>query len=92
MCEHRLGIMKVGIIGAANMGRALGAGGKRAGHDILFGSRDRASAEAAAGNSGKRGDFDVSIEPRAGTKLAFGKVLIDCTNSAILRLEAPDPK
>jgi 3-hydroxyisobutyrate dehydrogenase-like beta-hydroxyacid dehydrogenase len=39
--------MKIGIIGTGNMGRALGTGWARAGHDVLFGSRNPAKAKDA---------------------------------------------
>jgi predicted dinucleotide-binding enzyme len=100
--------MKIGIIGTGSMGQALGAGWARAGHDVLFGSRDAAKAKAAAGDLGKSGDFDAAaafgsvllytvrdVAPsrllRAPQALS-GKIVIDCTNSAILGLEAPDPE
>src|SRR5438477_258885 len=92
--------MKIGIIGTGSMGQAIGAGWPRAGHDVLFGSRDAAKAKAAAGDLGKSSDFDAAaafgsvvlytvrdVPPskllRAPQALA-GKVVIDCTNSAIL--------
>jgi predicted dinucleotide-binding enzyme len=74
----------------------------------LFGSRDAAKAKDAASGSGRSGDFDDAaafgsvvlytvrdVLPfkllRAPESLT-GKILIDCTNSAILGLEAPDPQ
>jgi predicted dinucleotide-binding enzyme len=39
--------MKIGILGTGNMGRTLGVRWARAGHDVAFGARDRAKAEAA---------------------------------------------
>jgi 8-hydroxy-5-deazaflavin:NADPH oxidoreductase len=98
--------MKIGIIGTGSMGRALGSGWARAGHDVLFGSRDTGKAKLAAGDLGKSGNFDdaaafgsvvlytvrdvlLSKLLRAPQTLA-GKIVIDCTNSAILGVEVPD--
>jgi predicted dinucleotide-binding enzyme len=63
--------MKIGIIGTGNMGRALGLGWARVGHEVLFGSRDLNKAKAIAANgtgSTRAGDFDVSA--------AFGDVIL----------------
>jgi 8-hydroxy-5-deazaflavin:NADPH oxidoreductase len=65
------GVMKIGVIGTGNMGRALGLGWARAGHDVLFGSRDpgKAKAVAASANaSTQAGDFDAAA--------AFGEVIL----------------
>ncbi|MBV8279406.1 MAG: NAD(P)-binding domain-containing protein, partial [Verrucomicrobia bacterium] len=100
--------MKIGIIGTGNMGKALGAGWACAGHDVLFGSRDPAKAKDATAGLAKSGDFDQAaafgevvlytvrdVLPskllRAPQSLA-GKIVIDCTNNAILGLETPDIK
>jgi predicted dinucleotide-binding enzyme len=100
--------MKIGIIGTGNMGRALGTGWAQAGHDVLFGSRDPAKAKDAASNFAQSGNFDDAAafgsivlytvrdilpsnllrEPETLT----GKIVIDCTNNAILGLEVPDPQ
>lgn len=90
------------------MGKALGAGWARAGHEVLFGSRDLAKAKNAAGTIAKSGDFDEAAEFGAvvlytvrdvlpskllrNSQSLAGKILIDCTNNAILGLEIPDPK
>lgn len=100
--------MKIGIIGTGNMGRALGSGWVRAGHEVLFGSRDRAKAQAVAGRSAESGSFDDAaafgdvvlytvrdVLPSGLLRVLqalAGKIVIDCTNSAILGLEAPDPQ
>jgi predicted dinucleotide-binding enzyme len=63
--------MKIGIIGTGNMGRALGLGWARGGHDVVFGSRDltKAKAIAAKGSaSTQAGDFDAAAE--------FGEVIL----------------
>lgn len=76
--------MRIGIIGTGNMGRALGLGWARAGHDVLFGSRtlSKARAVAAHGSPSTRvGDFDSAA--------AFGEVVLytvrDVLPSALLR-------
>jgi 8-hydroxy-5-deazaflavin:NADPH oxidoreductase len=100
--------MKIGIIGTGNMGRALGTGWARAGHDVLFGSRDPAKAKDAASDSAQSGSFDdaatfgsvvlYTVRDVVPSKLLrssdtlTGKILIDCTNSAILGVEAPEPQ
>ena len=63
--------MKIGIIGTGNMGRALGLGWARAGHEVFFGSRDAAKAEAVAAQgsgSTRAGGFDDAA--------AFGDVIL----------------
>ena len=100
--------MKIGIIGTGNMGKALGAGWARAGHDLLFGSRDPVKVKEAAGALGKNGDFDqaaafgdvvlYTVRDVLPSKLLRspqsldGKIVIDCTNNAIFGMEKPDPK
>ncbi|PYL03761.1 MAG: F420-dependent NADP oxidoreductase [Verrucomicrobia bacterium] len=63
--------MRIGIIGTGNMGRALGLRWARAGHEVLFGSRDvkKAKAVAADGSaSTQAGDFHAAA--------AFGEVVL----------------
>jgi 8-hydroxy-5-deazaflavin:NADPH oxidoreductase len=63
--------MKIGIVGTGNMGRALGLGWARGGHEVLFGSRDlnKAKAIAAKGTgSTQAGDFDAAA--------AFGEAIL----------------
>lgn len=81
--------MKIGVIGAGNVGRALGDGWKKAGHGVIYGVKDPAGdpglksvAEAAA-----FGDVIVLAVPWQAVpevladKEAFvGKVVIDCSN------------
>jgi len=100
--------MKIGIIGTGNMGRALGTGWAQAGHDVFFGSRDPAKAKEAAGEFAHSGGFDDAaafasvllytvrdVLPSSllrQPETLTDKVVIDCTNSAILGLEVPDPQ
>lgn len=44
--------MNVGVLGCGRMGRALGGRAARAGHAVVFGSRDRGWAERAAREAG----------------------------------------
>jgi len=85
--------MKIGIIGAGNVGGALAEGWSRAGHEVVFGVRRPAKAdngavprlavaEAAAG-----AEVVVFATPWGATEAAIGtagdlvgKVVIDCTN------------
>jgi predicted dinucleotide-binding enzyme len=62
--------MNIGIIGTGHMGRTLGLGWARAGHRVLFGSRDLEKAKSvAAGVIGaEAGDFDAAA--------AFGDVVL----------------
>jgi len=76
--------MKIGIIGAGNMGRALGVRWARAGHEVLFGSRNLSKARAIAAHgspSTRSGDFDAAA--------AFGEVVLytvrDVLPSSLLR-------
>jgi 8-hydroxy-5-deazaflavin:NADPH oxidoreductase len=101
-------VLKIGIIGTGNMGRALGTGWAQAGHDVFFGSRDPAKAKEAAGEFAQSGGFDdaaafasvvlYTVRDVLPSNLLWqpetltGKVVIDCTNSAILGLEVPDPQ
>ncbi len=74
--------MKIGVIGTGSMGSALGVQWARAGHRVLFGSRDPAKASAVAGGcSALAGDFDAAA--------AFGEVVLytvrDVLPSSLLR-------
>jgi predicted dinucleotide-binding enzyme len=77
--------MKIGIIGTGLMGRTLGVGWARAGHRVLFGSRDlekaRAAAASAPAGSAEAGDTDAAA--------AFGEVVVytvrDLLPSRLLR-------
>jgi 8-hydroxy-5-deazaflavin:NADPH oxidoreductase len=77
--------MKIGIIGTGLMGRALGLRWARAGHRVLFGSRDldkaRATAASAPAGSAESGDTDAAA--------AFGEVVVytvrDVLPSRLLR-------
>ncbi|PXX08855.1 NADPH-dependent F420 reductase [Mycolicibacterium moriokaense] len=86
--------MKIAIIGAGNVGRALG-GAWGADHDITYGVRSPDDAKyadldapaAANGEAAAASDVVVLCTPWQGTEQAVkacgdltGKVLIDCTN------------
>jgi 8-hydroxy-5-deazaflavin:NADPH oxidoreductase len=63
--------MNIGIIGCGNMGGALGTRWARAGHTVLFGSREPDKARAVAQRaapSATSGDFDAAA--------AFGDVVV----------------
>ncbi|MFC9896730.1 NADPH-dependent F420 reductase [Nocardia sp. NPDC127579] len=61
--------MRIGIIGAGNMAKALGGGWAAAGHDIMIGARNRAAAAESAAAIGSR---DGNIAEAA----AFGEVVL----------------
>lgn len=77
--------MKVAIIGKGNVGSALGAGLKRAGHEVKFGHRD--SKEPVL-DAARWGDVIILALPYGAVKAvakemgsaADGKVLVDVTN------------
>lgn len=63
--------MKIGIIGTGRMGTALGRRWAQAGHEVCFGSRDPAKAEAVAqtiGANARGGGYADAV--------AFGEVLL----------------
>jgi len=80
--------VKIGIIGVGNMGRSLGLGWARAGHAVLFGSRDAANCRAAAKQSesttARAGSFDEAA--------AFGDVVLYTVRDALpsALLEKPE--
>lgn len=63
--------MKVGVIGAGNMGRAIGVRLSHTGHDVAFGSRSAVQATEAAGH-GSKSAFATSLDGAA----EFGDVLV----------------
>jgi hypothetical protein len=78
--------MKVAIIGEGNVGKALGLGLKRAGHEIKFGHRDPKEPVREAGEWGEVIILAVPYHAvRDAAKeigpAADGKVLVDATNA-----------
>ncbi|HEX3284188.1 MAG TPA: NAD(P)-binding domain-containing protein [Mycobacterium sp.] len=86
--------MKIGIIGAGNVGRALG-GAWRTRHDVTFGVRspgdpkyaDLGAPAATNADAAANSDVVVLCTPWQGTEQAVsacgdlsGKIVIDCTN------------
>ena len=83
--------MKIAIIGAGNVGRALESGWKKAGHEVRFGKRE-SNADAA-----KWGEVVVLATPWPATKDAIaacgrlaGKVVLDATNPLLPNLGGLD--
>ena len=86
--------MKIAIIGAGNVGKALAGRFAKAGHEIVFGVRDPAAARNASlsypalatAQAAARSDAIVLSTSWAGTEAACramtlaGKILLDCTN------------
>lgn len=91
--------MHIAIIGAGNVGKALGQGWARAGHDVVFGLRHAAGREVPAGRAAEIPDAvrDAAVVvlatpwPAVESALAAagplaGKILIDCTNPLLPEL------
>jgi len=86
--------MKIAIIGAGNVGKALADRFAKAGHEIVFGVRDPADAKNAAlphpafrtAEAAATSDAVVLSTSWAGTEAAcramalVGKIVLDCTN------------
>ena len=86
--------MKIAIIGAGNVGKALAGRFAKAGHQIVFGVRDPATARNAGlphpalptAQAAARSDTIVLSTSWAGTEAACramapaGKIVFDCTN------------
>jgi 8-hydroxy-5-deazaflavin:NADPH oxidoreductase len=86
--------MKIAIIGAGNVGKALAGRFAKAGHQIVFGVRDPAAARSAAlphpalrtADAAAAADAIVLSTSWAGTEAACramaltGKIVLDCTN------------
>ncbi len=77
--------MKVGIIGKGHVGKAIGEGLKRAGHEVRYGHRD---ARENARDAAVWGESIVLAVPYPALKdvaneiapVVKGKAIIDCTN------------
>ncbi len=70
--------MKIGILGTGNMGRALGLVFAQVGHEVCFGARDPAKAQAAVDLAPSVGE-GAAERVRAGSNdeaARFGEVLV----------------
>jgi len=79
--------MRIGIIGAGNMGRALGLGWARCGHEVLFGSRDLSKAKGIAdtgASSARVGDPDAAA--------AFGDVVLYTVRDVLPSVALREPQ
>lgn len=99
---------KIGIIGTGRMGTAFGRAWARAGHAVLFGSRDRQKAERVATEVGARfGDFadaatfgDVvlfTVRPPIPRSLVApeslaGRILVDCNNGPVFGTDSDEAR
>jgi predicted dinucleotide-binding enzyme len=86
--------MRITVIGAGNVGRALGQVWAKHGHDVRFGVRNPADAKygelgavATAGEAAANAEVIVIATPWPATEAAIrglgdlaGKTVIDCTN------------
>ena len=97
--------MRIGIIGAGNVGRALANGWRVRRHEVVFGVRDPASAKHAGtevplmanAEAARRADVVVLATPWDGTREAVtscgnlaGKVVLDATNPLLPALAGLD--
>jgi predicted dinucleotide-binding enzyme len=78
--------MKVAIIGKGNVGKALGFGLKRAGHEIVYGHRDPGEPVREAAEWGEMTILAVPYHATGDAireigSAADGKVLVDVTNA-----------
>ena len=74
--------MRIGILGTGNMGTALGAGWRAAGHEVLAGSR---SGDVPLAEAGRFGPVVLLAVPAAAAVEVLAHVppdttVIDCTN------------
>ena len=83
--------MRIAIIGAGNVGRALEAGWKKSGHEVRFGKRE-SNKDAA-----QWGEVVVLATPWPATKEAIGacgslagKLVLDATNPLLANLAGLD--
>lgn len=64
-------VMKIGIVGTGNMGRVLGVLWAELGHEVLFGARDLAKAQAATALSPARARCGTNDEAAAFGELVY---------------------
>jgi predicted dinucleotide-binding enzyme len=97
--------MRLGIIGAGNVGRALGAAWLRVGHDVRFGVPDASDAKYAdlaprvtnSVEAAQTAEVIVLATPWPATQGAVrglgdlaGKIVIDCTNPLSMAADGAD--
>ncbi len=88
--------MKIAVLGAGNVGAALGQGWTKAGHDVVYGVRNTASAAVpramGVAEAVAFGDVVVVALPWPAAKDVLrgldprGKVVLDCTNPLLPQL------
>ena len=90
--------MKIAVIGAGNVGKALAGRFAKANHDVVFGVRDPAAAKNAVFAYPAAGTIDAAAPADAvvlatswaGTEAACrsmalaGKIVLDCTNPLVM--------
>lgn len=79
--------MEIGILGAGNVGRALGEGWKKAGHDVVYGSRTPGEGTVSLADAASRPVVVLTV-PYVGAEETLralgdfgGRVLVDATNA-----------
>jgi predicted dinucleotide-binding enzyme len=85
--------MRIGVIGAGNIGGTLGQIWSAKGHDVLYGVRPGSNAPGTSGSiadAAAHGEIVVVAVPWAAAQNAVreagdlsGKVLVDCTNGGL---------
>jgi 8-hydroxy-5-deazaflavin:NADPH oxidoreductase len=92
VCRKEITV-KIGIIGAGNIGGTLGEIWEARGHDVLYGVREGSDAPGRCGSiaeAASHGEVVVLAVPWAAAQDALreagrleGKVLVDCTNGGL---------
>ncbi|TNC73106.1 NADPH-dependent F420 reductase [Rubellimicrobium roseum] len=80
--------MRIAVIGRGKVGQALGEGWRRAGHDVIYGTREpRGDREAPIAAAMAQADVVALAVPWGAVREVLaaagdlsGKVMIDCTN------------
>jgi predicted dinucleotide-binding enzyme len=83
--------MKIAVVGSGHVGSALAEGWKRAGHDVMYASREQGSEQAAIPSRSyaealKSAEVVAlcipwpAVEPFLKENKVSGKIVVDCTN------------
>jgi len=76
--------MKIGVVGAGNIGKTLGGSWEAAGHEVRYGTRAEAGSIFEAASSSEvillAVPADAALEALDEAAEVAGKLVIDCTN------------